>query len=282
MNHARETSSSCVRRLCAAATLVVAAAGVVAAHDFWLEPSEFQPRVGSVVRIRLQVGDHFAGEPVGRNDAKIERFFVVGPSGERPVVGRDGADPAGAVKIDAPGLWAVGYRNRPSRVELTPTAFEQYLVEEGLEHIIADRQKRGEATTPGREHFSRSVKSLLRTVEAGSEGFDRPLGLALELVPERDPWTLPDGRLPVRLLADGQPVAGVLIVSMRKGAGPKGDVLSRVRSDSAGRATVDVRPGLSMIKAVHMRRAPAGGDVDWASTWTSLTLEIPAMSSTVR
>ena len=120
MNHARAVASPGVRRLCAAATFVVVAAGVVAAHDFWLEPSSFTPPAGGVVRMHLRVGDHFAGEPVARNDARIERFFVVGPSGERPVVGRDGGDPAGLVKIDAPGTWVVGYRSKPSRVELAP------------------------------------------------------------------------------------------------------------------------------------------------------------------
>jgi uncharacterized GH25 family protein len=262
-------------RLCAVATLVVATAAAAAAHDFWLEPSAFHPQLGALIRVHLRVGDHFAGEPVGRNDARIERFFVSSPSGERPVVGRDGADPAGLVRVDQPGTWIIAYRSRPSRVELGAPAFEQYLKEEGLERIVEEREKRGESAAPGREMFSRSVKTLLRVPDGAADGFDRVLGMTLELVPELAPWTLTDSRLPVRLLAEGAPLEGALIVSMRKGAaGTRGEIHSQVRSDQDGRAVVEVGPGTWMVKAVRMQRA-TGNAIDWESTWTSLTFDIP-------
>lgn len=250
----RRSKSVGARRAGAAATFIVAAAAIVAAHDFWLEPSSFHPKVGSIVQVHLRVGDHFTGEPIGRNDERIEKFMVVGPSGERPVVGRNGGDPAGLVRIDQPGIWILAYRGRPSRVELAAPAFEQYLREEGLEYIIDDRAARGESRTAGRELFSRSVKSLMRAGDGSLDGFDRVLGMSLELVPERPPWDLTDSRLPVRLLADGKPLEGALIVSMRKGAaGAKAEMGSQVRSDADGRATVEVGPGTWMIKAVRMQ-----------------------------
>ena len=265
-------------RICAAATFIVATAAAVAAHDFWLEPSNFHPASGDLVRVHLRVGDHFAGEPVGRNDARIEKFFVSGPSGERPVVGQNGGDPAGAVRVDRPGTWIIAYRSRASRIELAAPAFEEYLNEEGLERIIDERAKRGESRAAGREVFSRSVKALVRVGDE-TDGFDRVLGLALEIVPERAPWDLADGRLPVRLLASGRPLEGALIVSMTKGAGgSRGEVLSGVRTDAEGKATVIVRPGVALIKAVHMMRSSGNQDAEWESTWTSLTFEIPGRS----
>ena len=143
--------------------------------------------------------------------------MIVGPSGERPVLGRDGMDPAGLVRLDAPGIWFVGYRSRPSAVELAPEKFEQYLREEGLEHIIQERVARKETLLPVRERFSRSVKSLLRYGgDQAVQGYDRALGMTLEFVLEADPARASGGRVPVRLLRDGRPLPGALVVAYRR------------------------------------------------------------------
>ena len=42
------------------ATLVLALP--VAAHEYWLEPEPFTPEIGVKVRVRLFVGDRFAGD----------------------------------------------------------------------------------------------------------------------------------------------------------------------------------------------------------------------------
>jgi len=36
------------------------------------------------------------------------------------------------------------------------------------------------------------------------------------------------------------------------------------------------RPGLWLIKAVHMVPAPEGSGAEWESLWASLTFELPA------
>jgi uncharacterized GH25 family protein len=229
--------------------------------------------------VHFRVGDHFSGELLGRNDARIRRFVAIAPDGsERPIVGRHGVDPAGIIRVDTPGIWTLAYEGTPSAVTLTADAFEAYLKEEGLDHISRLRASQGETRQPGREHFSRAVKSL---VVAGASatpraGYDRAVGLRLEIVPQGNPFE--DGRtqLPLQLLFAGEPLEGALIVAMRKpGAGAPSEVVSSVRSDVHGRAVVDVASGLWLIKAVHMVPASEGSAVDWESTWTSLTFEVP-------
>lgn len=262
-----------------AALLVIGLAPALTAHDFWLQPSTFAPEVNSALRVQFRVGDHFTGEPLGRNDTKIERFVAIAPDGtERPIVGRHGMDPAGIVRVDAPGVWILAYRGKPSTVTLAAPAFESYLKEEGLEHISRERARLGEDARAGREHFSRAVKSL---VVAGSSngapsGYDRAVGLTLEIVPEANPFEAGRTELPVRLVFEKAPLEGALIVAMRK-ATPDGkaEIVSTVRSDAEGRATVAAGPGLWLIKAVHMARAADGAAVDWESTWTSMTFEVP-------
>ena len=263
----------------ATALIALALPATLAAHDFWILPTNFQPAVGSAIGLHLLVGEHFVGERVPRSAAQIERFFVAGPSGEHEVAGRDGMDPAGLLRADAPGTWVVGYRSRPSRVELAAGAFEQYLKEEGLEHVIAERVRRGESSAPGREQFSRSVKSVLNVGGVGDgTGFNRILGLTLELVPERDPRQVDPAGLPIRLLYNGKPLANAQIVVFRQDEREAGPVepVARLRSDREGRAVVPSSSGRWLIKAVQMRRAEEGSSVDWESIWTSLTFSIPS------
>jgi uncharacterized GH25 family protein len=260
----------------ATSAVVFALTAVASAHDFWIEPSTYVVRTGEPVRIHLKVGESFRGEPVARNESRIDEFIAIGPSGPVKVIGRDGMDPAGFVRLDAPGLWLIAYRSKPSAMELSASAFEQYLREEGLERVIDERKTRNESMSRGRERFSRSVKSLIRVGSSSSAGYDRVLGMTLELVPEADPHGVTAGRLPVRLLHDGKPLEGALVVAMRRTseAGGEGEVVTRSRTDADGRIVVPLASGVWLVKAVHMQRAKAGTAADWESVWTALTFRV--------
>jgi Domain of unknown function (DUF4198) len=259
------------------AAIVVVFTATTTAHDFWIEPSSFAPRADEAVRIQLRVGEHFLGEAVPRNSAAIEKFVAVGPSGERPIAGRDGMDPAGVLRLDAPGMWHIAYRSKSAPVTLPAEQFEQYLREEGLEYIIDARAARGQTRAPGRERFSRSVKSLLRSgTAAPATGFDRALGLTLEFVLDADPDAAPRQRVPMRLLLEGRPLAKALVVAYRRNAGAigAGTEAMRARTDDRGRIVVNVEPGQWLVKAVYMQGAPLDSGVDWESVWTALTFEV--------
>ncbi len=245
------------------------------AHDFWIEPSTFRPALGSELAVSLRVGQDFRGDPVPRNPSLIRTFVLVSGAGERPVDGLPGADPAGLVKITDPGILWIGYRSGRSPVTLEAEKFEKYLSDEGLDKIVEVRKSRGESGKPGREVFSRSVKSMLVAGGPGAgAGFDRPLGLTLELVPEKNPAAVgPEGKLPLRLLYESRPLEGALIVAMNQAEPAK---KLTARTDARGKATLLLRErGVWLVKAVHMIPAPAGVDADWESVWTSLTFEVP-------
>ena len=77
---------------------VLAASIPLSAHDFWIEPTGFTADLGRIVGVKLRVGQDFHGDPVPRGDALIGDFVVVDAAGRRPVVGRDGSDPAGLLR----------------------------------------------------------------------------------------------------------------------------------------------------------------------------------------
>jgi uncharacterized GH25 family protein len=86
----------------------------------------------------------------------------------------------------------------------------------------------------------------------------------LELLPHRNPNAF-------SLLFRGKPIANVLVVALNK------DETVHGRTDAKGRVALRLtRPGMWLIKAVHMEPAPAGAEVDWESWWASITFDSTA------
>lgn len=264
---------------------LIALATAAAAHDFWIEPTTFRPQVGKRVDVQLLVGERFVGEPVTRKDERILSFVAVDARGdETKVLGVEGRAPAGLWKPASPGLHVLAYRSNGVAIELEAAKFEAYLAEEGLESVIAERKRRGESARTGRELYARCAKSLV--VVAGAEdarpadlvGWDRALGLPLEIVPLADPTTLAaDAPLAVRVLHDGKPLPNALIGCMAKSDAAKE---ARVRTDAEGRATfAPTTGGAHLVRVVHMTRSQDGAAHEWESHWASLTFDLPARAS---
>jgi len=266
-------------------------AGAAAAHDFWLRPASFAPADQTPLAVQLVVGQGGTGEPVARNDARLLRFALLDAAGERPLAGRDGADPAGLVRVQLAGPQWLVFTAAPAFLELEGEKFDAYLEEEGLDAIVARRAERGEAGAPAREIYRRCAKSLLHAHTAAQPGIapddDRaalPVGLPLELLPLRDPAGLSPGAdggdLTVRLLWQGQPLEGVLVKATRladpapaggepPAALPFGAAAAtglRVRTDARGDAVLHLpRGGAWFVGAEHMQVAEGGVACDGLS-----------------
>lgn len=259
----------------ALATCLVLTGATVLAHDLWIEPSAFLADAGKLIGVKLRVGVDLLGDPVPRDPKLIDRFIVADRTGIKPIIGRDGEDPAGLLRVTGPGLMVLGYASTPSQIVLPAQKFNEYLSEEGLEAIASLRAKRNETNAEAREAFSRCAKSLISSGPVNAADADRTLGFTLELVAERNPYGLkPGGSLPVRLLYKDKPLAGALVVAVNR-RNPTAKVSARSGKD--GRVTLQLaEPGMWLIKAVHMIAAPPGAPSQWDSFWASLTFELPA------
>lgn len=243
------------------------------AHDFWIEPSTFRPARHTVVALHLRVGENFRGEVFRRNSAHIRRFFLTGPQSVQDALGVEGMDPAGYVSITDPGLYIVAYQSARSFVEIEAEKFEHYLAEEGLERIIRLRAERRESHKAGRETYSRCANSLIWTGVPDGDAADAGLDCPLELRAEENPYLLRSGaELPVRLLFRGNPLAEALVTAIPKDAP---DLRVSARTDVEGRVRLKLsRPGIWLVKSVHMVPGPRDERADWESFWASLTFEL--------
>jgi uncharacterized GH25 family protein len=288
--------------LCALALVLACAAGATA-HDLWIEPSSFTPVPGVRLAVRLFIGQLFEGDPFPRDPKLMLRFAVIsgsggsgGAGGETPIAGVPDTDPAGFLVAGRPGLYELVYASGHAAVQLDAAKFERYLADEGLDTVSAARARAGRSGTPAKEIFSRCAKSLIVVggdAGAGSQRALAPLGLVLELVPERNPYTLAAGQeLPLRLLYGGRALPGAKVTALLKprpdrqtgpaspDRQPRQPRQVSARTDAQGRVSLPLaEPGVWLVKAVHMIAAPPGSGADWESFWASLTFALPGTAA---
>ena len=246
-----------------------------AAHDFWIEPANFRPAAGSELSVTLRVGEDFSGDSQPFDPDWFFDFALYAADQRSGARGMIGDDPAGSFAITSGGTKIIGYHSRPSYVAIDPPTFDKYLREEGLEWVMDRRRELGQSDSPAGELFSRCAKALL--LPAGrlpGNGYDTELGYPLELIPERDPYSLAAGaELPVRLLYRGEPISDILVIAFTAEE-PEKKNLQRTASD--GRVSIPLaRPGTWLIKAVHIIELPASNRyAQWESFWASLTFSL--------
>lgn len=256
-------------------TLIVSTLTVAApahAHDFWIEPSTFKPPAGSIVSVRLLVGQDFIGDPLPRRSDSIDRFFLRQNGADTDIGGANRIEPAGLFRMPGEGTAVIGYSSNGSSTELPAARFEDYLRQYELVSAIDERLRRGEKGKPGRERFYRYAKALL-TGSAKAATATQPLGFAYEIVPRDDPTMPLAGPLRARILYQGKPLAGALVEALWR---DDPSIRLSVRTDSQGGFDFALpRPGVWLIKSVHMVRAGFFASADWDSHWASLTFEAP-------
>ena len=205
----RSAGARRARRLLRAALPVLLATGVASAHDFVLLPSTATPAIGVDFDVAMRVAEVFPGEVVPWRTGHVLEFAVTDGRGrtdiESPAL--DG-DPARArLRLRAAGTAVIALVTDPSYITLEAPEFTAYLKEEGHEAALAARRS-ARASAPGRERYTRHVKTILNPAGPNASVALTRFGLALEIVPEKDLSTLqPGGTLPVRVFFRSGPYA---------------------------------------------------------------------------
>ncbi|MGI8401039.1 MAG: DUF4198 domain-containing protein [Gemmatimonadaceae bacterium] len=253
-------------------------AGLAAAHETWILPASMRVPVNKPVALDLTSGmafpaDDFAIDPkrvtkasarLGGTIEEIQRRIV------RPKSLRFVWTP----RINGVGTIAVELA--PKTLLLDPKLITEYYDEIHASTAIRAQWDSIPAPKQWRESYVKHATSFVRV---GSPVRDTswaiPLGLGLEIVPERNPTDLAAGEtLRVRVLRSGIPLGGFQVGARREGAPDSGDVF--VTTDGAGRATIALpRQGRWLLFGTDLRRARERG-LEWRSDFVTTTIGVAA------
>lgn len=270
--------------------LAVFAARTARAHDHWLQPDVLLAGDGGEVRVSHLVGEGFVKhEELGHEPGKAPRFSLYTGDAEpldlRPRA-RPGTLPVVATFLER-GAHLFVLDRAPVDLTLPPAQFESYLREEGFSSAIAERAKRGETASPGRERYVRCLKAFVRLgyVSDPAAG-GRVVGQRLEIVPEHDPTDPTVSTIPVRVALHGVPLVAHPIEAHHR-VGSKRTTL-RLVTDESGRVALPLREGAYLLRAVHMERCLGCEGADWSSAFASYafgrgpgTVRAPVLSAPV-
>jgi uncharacterized GH25 family protein len=254
---------------------VLAATPALLAHDLWLIPDE-KPAVGQPVTIACHVGMDFPNSETAPDPAKFKRLLLIlpdGSEGELKPAGQKGKSGLLTFTPQKPGVYIAAVETQPRLLTLQAQAFNDYLISDGMPHVYLQRAKDGTLDQPGKERYSKYVKSIV-PVGNGPGDATRVLGLTLEIVPLRDPSAVKVGEtLAVRVLFLGKPLPEAPVGWQHPGDGEH--ARGYVRTDAKGEALVPVaKTGLMTVRLTHMTR-PKTAEYEWESFWCTLTFRVP-------
>ena len=246
-----------------------------AAHDFWIQPTKFQLEPSTPLTFTFLVG-HGKFRDRWNNNQRVLALndFHLGVARDlRPAL-RIGGRFDVTTSVAAPGLHIIAMQSNHATSELPAIRFNDYARAEGLVPILAARQAGGKTDAPGRERYSRRAKALIQvgTATPANQAFaTRPIGLKLEIVPERNPYALGASRiLPLHVLYNGRRLSNATVKLTNLGADER--PVAVAVTDRAGRARFQMPATgawqLNVIWSEPVRNDPK---VDFDTTFSSLT-----------
>lgn len=246
------------------------------AHDLYLMPQSFVVKPGQQLRIVYQNGEGFPDAPAVTKPERLRNTQLLSKAGtvKFEKIAAEEKYTTATVAIPGTGSMILTSNTAPNSIEFTATEFEEYLAEEGLQHIIAWRKANNEAQRKGSERYSKYAKSILQS-SAGDSYYKERTGLPIEIIPQSNPYSLkPGASMMVQVLFKGAPAKDVAVESAFLEAG-KAKIEIVGRTDAQGRVRVPIKAnGPHKLHALVMERCVEPAVADWESFWASLTFEI--------
>ena len=229
----------------------------------------------------VEVGHGSFRQQWGADGGHLLALQDVAQSGQidlRPLFKPGGTAPHLTRVFRTPGLHIISLVSTDAASNLPSIRFNDYINVEGLTPAVDARTRGGTMNGNGRELYSRRAKAMVQVGSATPNDdvlASKPLGLTLEIVPLRNPYSLGDDHvLPVQILYNGRPLPGALVklTNLEFDARP----LQAVRSNAAGRASFQVPQVGSWLVNVIWTRPVKSRDADFQTVFSSLTFGYPA------
>jgi hypothetical protein len=258
--------------------LLAAVATPAAAHDFFLLAEPPRAAAGAPIAIAMHVSDLFPGEAVPWRTGRIVDFFATDSKGRWDVTDAivEGNPAKARVTLRSAGTTVFALSTDAAYIELKPEEFETYLKHEGHDTVLESRRRKGQAQAPGRERYTRHVKTVVNAAGPQASVALTRAGFPLEIVPETDLSRMrPGASLPVRVFTGSDPYVEAQICATYAGREGGHDTYAWCgKTDGAGRAQVPIaQPGWQMIRTTRIVPLRDDPKADWHSHWAALTFE---------
>jgi len=255
--------------------LYVAATLAANAHEYWIEPLEFQVKPGGEIIANQKVGQDFKGNNYPFLPQEFTKSGLFNTKGKSPIKGNIGDIPAFKIKPNKTGLNVLAVATRPDRLTYdTAEKFQTFLKNQGLEWALVEQRKRGLPDAGFTEAYSRYAKALVQV--GPTAGNDVVVGLPIELIAEKNPYALAlksIAKLPVRLLWQGKPLKQAQIKIFHRVKDKLN--ISKIRTDDTGRAMIPMsQSGKYLLSAVHIIPWTQKPKDQWHSYWASMTFKL--------
>lgn len=247
------------------------------AHEFWLDPLEYQVANGGMVEAHLRNGEMFKGSAMSYLPRNFQRFDLMQGPDTRPVPGRAGDMPAVRFQAEKEGLMTLVHVTKDTVLTYREwEKFASFVTHKDARWVLDAHDARGLPRVPVRERYSRYVRSLIAIGEG--QGQDRAAGMEVEIMALDNPYvTDPEQGVLVQVLYQAEPRAMAQIELFERS--PDSEVtVTVIRTDAEGKARLPVRAGHAYLADHVVLREiipeTEGGAV-WESLWGALTFAVP-------
>ena len=250
------------------------------AHEFWIEPEQYQVETDAPLVATLRNGENFKGTSLGWFNNRFTRFETALRDEVTPVEGRLGDTPA--LQVEAPseeGLLVVLHETTASN--LTYREWEKFLkfaAHKDFSNAAAFHEEMGWPQEGFRESYTRHAKALIAV--GNGAGSDRAFGLKTEFIALTNPYAAGfDGIMRVQVNDEGVPRVDAQIEVFERAV--DGTVtISLYRTDEKGQAAIPVSAGFEyLFDAVILRPNPDAASAEnapvWLTHWAALTFAVP-------
>jgi uncharacterized GH25 family protein len=263
-------------RIVAALVLTFTFTIAALSHDTWLLPNRTTVPVGASITSDLTSGMAFPLPAYAIKTERIERASMRLGGRLTEITARRAAPKSLRLTtlFDQPGMATLWVELKPKSLTLTPKLVTEYLDEIGASEEIRQIQAQSKPQR-WRELYTKHAKTFVQVGHAGQDqSWAEPVGMALEIVPEKDPTSLRAGDdFPVRVLKQGKPLADFPLGLIREQT-TKGLIQ---KTNAEGRTTFKLnRAGRWLLRGTELRRS-SSPDTDWESDFTTLTIEVKTL-----
>ena len=246
------------------------------AHEYWFEPETFFSARGDKTAVHLYVGDGLVKDREERvyqsEKTPMLQLFSTYKTWDLKISLTEGQMPIYNFSAEKVGNYLLAMERNWSYITLESNKFEDYLREDGMEYIIAERAKLGENQKEGRERYSRFIKSLLQVGDKRDDTYKKLIGLKLEIMPLENPYSKKVGdKLKFQVLFDGKLLANRAVF-----ADNRNSETQKMTTDKNGKITVKLdKSGLWLVRLVNMQRCRQDcAEADWESFWGAFSFGV--------